>query len=61
MGHRTFTTLATLVMETDYSRPVLGATVAEQPNGQFAAAEANLFGSHESSDNRENETEPCNG
>ena len=38
-----FDTLATLVMETDYSRPVLGAAVAEQLNGQFAAAEAELF------------------
>ena len=38
-----FDTLATLVMETDYTRPVLGAAVAEQLNSQFAAAETELF------------------
>lgn len=50
-----FDTLATLVMETDYSRPVLGAAVAEQLNSQFAAAEAELFERRETNDCRTSE------
>jgi hypothetical protein len=38
-----FDTLATLVMETDYTRPVLGAAVAEQLNAEFATIENDLF------------------
>jgi hypothetical protein len=38
-----FDTLATLVMEIDYTRKSVGIAVAEQLNGQFAAAEAKLF------------------
>jgi hypothetical protein len=43
-----FDTLATLVMETDYTRPVLGAAVAEQLNAEFAMVENDLFESDSS-------------
>ena len=43
-----FDTLATLVMETDYTRPVLGAAVAEQLNAEFATIENDLFESDSS-------------
>jgi len=52
-----FDTLATLVMETDYTRPVVGAAVAERLNAQFAAAEAGLFAHHRRSRDRETESE----
>ena len=43
-----FDTLATLVMETDYTRPVLGAAVAEQLYAEFAMVENDLFESDSS-------------
>jgi hypothetical protein len=38
-----FDALATLVMETEYTRASVGIAVAEQLNGEFAAAEDTLF------------------